>query len=111
MREMIMFAVSVVHGNMVVAKVAISVVHHHCTLIVHRHGRCGLSHSQMTIVSAINSVMSTSICYIYRRMVLEKPSPVIVVVDMERPSSCLPTDGTIEIGQIHILCILPSILH
>ena len=65
----------------------------------------------VSIVRAMNTVVTTTVAHEHRRMVHEEPSPVVAAVHVERPSAVVPADGTIEVVQCHISVILPAIQH
>ena len=68
--------------------------------------RCRFVH--VSIVRAVNPVVTTLVCYKYRRMCIVEMASVVVRVHCECPATGLPSHRTIEVGESHILIELPA---
>ena len=80
-----------------------------CAVVVVVHS--GLGYMAVSIEAVASVVVAPLVSYEYRRMSIVVAVPVVVGIDAERPSSCLPCHGTIEVGAAHILVILPGAEH
>ena len=68
---------------------------------------CGLVH--MSIVRAMNSVVTTLVGHIHLWMRIIEMASVVVSVHCKRPAACLPCYRTIEVRESHILVVLPAV--
>ena len=71
--------------------------------------RCRFVH--VSIVRAVNSVMTAFVGHEHRRTVIVETASVVVSVHCKRPAACLPCYRTIEVGESHILVELPAVQH
>ena len=70
--------------------------------------------TQDEIRTVVNAVLGESIwnlSYEYRRMCIVETVSAIVRVNCECPSTSLPSHGAIEVGQSHVLVVLPRSQH
>ena len=68
---------------------------------------CGLVH--VGIVRAVNSVMTTLVGHEHRWTVIVEMASVVVRVHCKRPAASLPSYRAIEVGESHILVVLPAV--
>ena len=68
---------------------------------------CGLVH--VSIVRAVNPVVATTVAHEHLWMCIVEMPFVVVSVYCECPSASLPSHGAIEVGESHILVILPAV--
>ena len=68
-----------------------------------------LCHLAVSIEADIAAVVSTLVCHEHRRPVIVETASVVVRVHCERPAACLPCYRTIEVGECHILVVLPTV--
>ena len=57
----------------------------------------------------MDSVMTTLVGHEHRWTVIVEMASVVVSIHCERPATCLPSHRTIEVGESHILVILPAV--
>ena len=69
----------------------------------------GLCHLAVCIEADITTVVSTLVSHEHRRMCIVEMASVVVSVHCERPATSLPSHRTIEVGESHILVILPAV--
>ena len=59
----------------------------------------------------MNSVVTTTVAHEHLRMCIVEMPSVIVSIYCECPSASLPCHRAIEVGECHILVVLPAIQH
>ncbi len=78
-----------------------------CAVVVVVHS--GLGYVAVSIEAVALMVVATPVSHEYCRTIIVEAVSVVVGIDAERPSSCLPCHGTIEVGAAHIPIILPGV--
>ena len=68
-----------------------------------------LCHLAVSIEADIATVISTLVSHEHRWTVIVEMASVVVRVHCKRPAASLPCYRTIEVGESHILVILPAV--
>ena len=68
-----------------------------------------LCHLAVCIEADITMVVSTLVGHEHRWTVIVEMASVVVSIHCERPATCLPSHRAIEVGESHILVVLPAV--